>query len=133
MLKFKKHTTSAPQLSTASLPDIVFILLFFFMVATHIRHENAPAQLPIVSFPTVVANADNAWKLALHPEHPGYYFLNDHALTHDDLESHFLKKGNAIASLKVYLDKNVEMKEITQLKTLLHKFKVQKIEYMVYN
>ncbi|MBK8851646.1 MAG: biopolymer transporter ExbD [Saprospiraceae bacterium] len=133
MLKFKKHTTSSPQLSTASLPDIVFILLFFFMVATHIRQKNAPAQLPIVSFPTVVANADNAWKLALHPEHPDYYFLNDHALTHNDLESHFTKKGNSIPSLQVYLDKNVEMKEITQLKTLLHKFKIQKIEYMVYN
>ena len=133
MLKFKKHITSSPQLSTASLPDIVFILLFFFMVATHIRHENTPAQLPFVSFPTRVANADNAWKLALHPEHPGYYFLNDHALTHNDLESYFTKKGNSIPSLQVYLDKNVEMKEITQLKTLLHKFKIQKIEYMVYN
>jgi biopolymer transport protein ExbD len=28
---------SSPQISTASLPDIVFILLFFFMVITNIR------------------------------------------------------------------------------------------------
>ncbi len=35
MSKFKKNGgASAPALNTASLPDIVFMLLFFFMVAT---------------------------------------------------------------------------------------------------
>jgi biopolymer transport protein ExbD len=37
MSKFKKKTTSTPQISTASLPDIVFMLLFFFMVTTVLR------------------------------------------------------------------------------------------------
>ncbi|MEO1655353.1 MAG: biopolymer transporter ExbD [Bacteroidota bacterium] len=40
-----------PELSTASLPDIVFILLFFFMVITVIRKDNPPvkAQVPLAS------------------------------------------------------------------------------------
>ncbi|OFY92423.1 MAG: biopolymer transporter ExbD, partial [Bacteroidetes bacterium RIFOXYA2_FULL_33_7] len=38
MSKFKKKTGSgSQQLSTASLPDIVFMLLFFFMVTTVMR------------------------------------------------------------------------------------------------
>ncbi len=38
MSKFKKKTSGAlPPISTASLPDIVFMLLFFFMVATVMR------------------------------------------------------------------------------------------------
>jgi biopolymer transport protein ExbD len=38
MSKFKKKTGGAlPPISTASLPDIVFMLLFFFMVATVMR------------------------------------------------------------------------------------------------
>lgn len=38
MSKFnKKRSKSQPAISTASLPDIVFILLFFFMVITKMR------------------------------------------------------------------------------------------------
>ena len=38
MAKFKKKRgNSTPAISTASLPDIVFILLFFFMVITKMR------------------------------------------------------------------------------------------------
>ena len=38
MSKFKKSTGGGtPAISTASLPDIVFMLLFFFMVTTVMR------------------------------------------------------------------------------------------------
>lgn len=38
MSKFKKKQSNAqPAISTASLPDIVFMLLFFFMVVTKLR------------------------------------------------------------------------------------------------
>ncbi|MDB4293592.1 biopolymer transporter ExbD, partial [Maribacter sp.] len=34
MSRFKKSITTTPEVSTASLPDIVFMLLFFFMTVT---------------------------------------------------------------------------------------------------
>lgn len=37
MSKFKKKAKAEPEVSTASLPDIVFMLLFFFMVVTVLR------------------------------------------------------------------------------------------------
>ena len=41
MSKFKKKKGGElPPVSTASLPDIVFMLLFFFMVATVLRKNN---------------------------------------------------------------------------------------------
>jgi len=41
MSKFKKKTNKGtPKVSTASLPDIVFMLLFFFMVATKMRDSS---------------------------------------------------------------------------------------------
>lgn len=41
MSKFKKKKSGAlPAISTASLPDIVFMLLFFFMVATVMRENS---------------------------------------------------------------------------------------------
>ncbi|WP_025741080.1 ExbD/TolR family protein [Aquimarina pacifica] len=35
----KRKTVQLPEISTASLPDIVFMLLFFFMVATVMRKD----------------------------------------------------------------------------------------------
>ena len=41
MSKFKKGKSGdLPAISTASLPDIVFMLLFFFMVATVMRDSS---------------------------------------------------------------------------------------------
>ena len=45
MSKFKKKKDGGlPPISTASLPDIVFMLLFFFMVATVIKEDNLMVQ-----------------------------------------------------------------------------------------
>ena len=45
MSKFtKKKSSELPAISTASLPDIVFMLLFFFMVATVMRENTLKIQ-----------------------------------------------------------------------------------------
>ena len=45
MAKFKKHgKKETPAISTASLPDIVFMLLFFFMVSTTMREVTLMIQ-----------------------------------------------------------------------------------------
>ncbi len=43
----KKRSSSQPAISTASLPDIIFMLLFFFMVVTKMR--DAELKLKIVT------------------------------------------------------------------------------------
>ncbi len=46
MSKFKKDGSgNAPALNTASLPDIVFMLLFFFMVATTSKETDPTVQV----------------------------------------------------------------------------------------
>ncbi len=52
MSKFKnRKTKELPAISTASLPDIVFMLLFFFMVATVMRKNTLMIanELPIAN------------------------------------------------------------------------------------
>lgn len=34
---FRRHTHSVPGLNTSSLPDLIFTVLFFFMIVTHMR------------------------------------------------------------------------------------------------
>ncbi|MCU0445395.1 MAG: biopolymer transporter ExbD [Microscillaceae bacterium] len=48
MAKFSKKKNLTPVISTASLPDIVFMLLFFFMVITRMREDNplVKTQMP---------------------------------------------------------------------------------------
>lgn len=46
MSKFKKKKKGMPGISTASLPDIVFMLLFFFMVATTMRETELKIKAP---------------------------------------------------------------------------------------
>jgi len=45
MSKFKKKGKSMPAISTASLPDIIFMLLFFFMVVTVMRESELKVQV----------------------------------------------------------------------------------------
>jgi biopolymer transport protein ExbD len=44
MSKFSKKSKATPAISTASLPDIVFMLLFFFMVTTVLRETDLKIQ-----------------------------------------------------------------------------------------
>jgi len=44
--KFKKKKKGMPGISTASLPDIVFMLLFFFMVTTVMRETELKIKKP---------------------------------------------------------------------------------------
>ncbi len=46
MSKFKKQKKGIPPISTASLPDIVFMLLFFFMVSTTMRETELKIKQP---------------------------------------------------------------------------------------
>lgn len=46
MSKFKKNSKKGqPAISTASLPDIVFMLLFFFMVSAVIKNDNIKVEI----------------------------------------------------------------------------------------
>ena len=40
MAKFKKKTETNPEIPTSALPDIIFMLLFFFMVTTVLRETD---------------------------------------------------------------------------------------------
>lgn len=46
MSKFKMRKKGMPAISTASLPDIVFMLLFFFMVSTTMRETDLLIKKP---------------------------------------------------------------------------------------
>ncbi|MBS9767205.1 MAG: biopolymer transporter ExbD [Flavobacteriaceae bacterium] len=59
MSKFKKKKKGLPAISTASLPDIVFMLLFFFMVATTMRETDLIIKKPALPVATEVKKLEH--------------------------------------------------------------------------
>ena len=40
MIDFRKKKHEVPALNTASLPDLIFSVLFFFIIVTHMRQDD---------------------------------------------------------------------------------------------
>jgi biopolymer transport protein ExbD len=59
MSKFGKKKKSMPAVNTASLPDIVFMLLFFFMVTTVMRETDLKIENPSLPNATEVKKLEH--------------------------------------------------------------------------
>lgn len=44
MSRFRRHERKVPGLNTAALPDLIFTVLFFFMIVTHMRKVTPTVQ-----------------------------------------------------------------------------------------
>ena len=135
---------STPGVSTASLPDIVFMLLFFFMVTTHMRDKDMMVKnsLPNATEITKMENKAMVDFIFLgEPLDPRYgttprIQLDDSFATVDDIQL-FKNKAKETrdeaewplitSSLKV--DKNVKMGLVTDIKQELRRIGALKIVY----
>jgi len=46
-MRIRKRDRSVPELNTASLPDLIFTVLFFFMIVTHLRTEEVKVKYTV--------------------------------------------------------------------------------------
>jgi len=140
MSKFsKKRGKSNPKISTASLPDIIFMLLFFFMVVTVLRNSELKLtnNLPSASELTKIEKKSLANNIfigkpldkyqAQYGSSPRLQLGDKFADVNDIpifLEQHRVKVGEKMApyitsALKV--DGEVTMGIVTDIKTTLRK------------
>jgi len=148
MSKFqKKRGKAKPAISTASLPDIIFMLLFFFMVVTVMRDSTLKVAVstPSATELTKLEKKSLVNYLFIGVPTPDYQELagtkprlqlGDKFATFDDiplfLEAHRTRvderqKGLITSSLKV--DREVTMGIITDVKTSLRKAGQFKVNY----
>ncbi len=147
-MKFiKKKSGNRPEISTASLPDIIFMLLFFFMVVTVMREQELMVNVSVPQA-TEVEKLENK-SLVDHiyigepmPKYQNYYGrsarvqLNNQISEVDDIAAFVyacnnskteLDRSRAIASLRV--DKKVTMGIVSDVKTALRKSGRLKVNY----
>ena len=146
MISFRdKVPKKVPGLSTASLPDIIFMLLFFFMISTSIRQTPLLVSLR----PPVAAEARKLEKKSLityinvgTPNNVGKYGtlariqVNDAFQPLENVGEFIRREREALAEsekdmmiVSIRADRDVEMGIITDIKQELRKVNALRISY----
>ncbi len=146
MTKFaRKSKGKMPGISTASLPDIVFMLLFFFMVTTVLRETN----LKLSVSPPFASEIKKLEKKSLvsyiyigKPQQTEVYGtapriqLNDAFATKEKIREFISSEREKMTeadrkkmTVSIKCDKNVEMGIVTDVKEELKKASALKVNY----
>jgi biopolymer transport protein ExbD len=145
MSKFVNKTKSSqPGISTASLPDIVFMLLFFFMVTTHMRDKDMMVQVSLPSATEITKMENKAmvdFVFVGAPLDKRYgstprIQLDDVFATIDDIRAFKDKAKESrneaewpLISTSMKVDRDVKMGLVTDIKQELRKIGALKIVY----
>lgn len=148
MAKFsKKRGKSSPEVSTASLPDIIFMLLFFFMMVTVLRDSDLKLSVNTPDATELTKLDEKSLVNYIYMGRPTKQYqeqygtspriqLGDKISTVDDiplfLEQHKVKlpenkRGRITSSLRV--DGEVTMGIVQDVKTKLRKSNQLKVNY----
>lgn len=144
MSRFKEKKGGTPAISTASLPDIIFMLLFFFMVTTVMRETDLLVKITLPEASETTKLEDKALVDYLYIGPPmskelgtePVLQLNDQFAKLTEIDP-WVEAGNErrdevlrpkiTRSLKV--DKETAMKIVTDVKQELRKSNALKINY----
>lgn len=150
MSKLKKDSKkSTPGITTASLPDIVFMLLFFFMVVTTMRDSEVmvKVQVPAATELQKLEKKSLISHIFIGAPQPQYaeirgsaprVQLNDQfadasqipAFINDEINKVPQEKLRSQMTCAMHIDKDVKMGLITEVKTELRKTNFRKVSYL---
>lgn len=146
MNRFRKSGgREVPSLNTASLPDLIFTLLFFFMISTNLKDNPAKVKfdLPkadeienITSVPydiTVFAGNPNIQQKKA-TEKAAFLQVDDRVLTLSELPEYFQQcksRRNEEPIITLKADKYTPMGIIDDIKKMLRETGINKIRYVV--
>lgn len=146
MSKFRKDgDKKTPAVSTASLPDIVFMLLFFFMVTTVMREVDLKINLTQPEATEIDKLENKALVDYIYIGTPmntnmfgsvAKIQLEDDFATVEDIQDYIiLKRGErseaeqGLVTVSLKVDKETEMGVVTDVKQELRKVQALKINY----
>ncbi len=153
MAKFiKKKSTGLKAISTASLPDIVFMFLFFFMVTTTMRETEVQVNVTLPTASQVKKMEKKSIVSYIYIGRPVRYLqalygiepiiqLNDKLVSEEGIPSESIKdfvlyerekldeadKNKMTVSLRI--DQNIPMGKVTDVKQALRMANALKINY----
>ncbi|MEJ5350127.1 MAG: biopolymer transporter ExbD [Melioribacteraceae bacterium] len=131
-MKFQKKRASVKQqIPTASLPDIVFMLLLFFMVTTTLREVDVLVKFRLPEAKAIEKIENKRLISYIWVGYDGRIQLNDSIVKLEDIQKIMYAKRlalpNVIVSLRI--DKNSEMGIVTDIQQELRKASCLRINY----
>jgi biopolymer transport protein ExbD len=147
MATFKKEKKGTPAISTASLPDIVFMLLFFFMVSTTMKEVTMKVQIRSPKATEIEKLEKKSLVTYIYVGQPMKQYrsifgsepriqLNDAFATIDDIQSYIVQERESMKesdrpkmTTSIKGDYDCPMGIITDIKQALRKAQALKINY----
>ncbi len=134
-MKFEKKRASTKQnIPTASLPDIVFMLLLFFMVVTTLREIDVFVQYKLPEAESLEKIENKRLVSYIWVGRDGRIQLNDSIVQIDEIQTIMYRKRvelpQVIVSLRI--DKGSEMGIVTDIQQQLRKADARRINYSAY-
>ena len=138
----RKTKKRSPEISTASLPDIIFMLLFFFMTVTVLKTSTSKVKvdLPNVAMAEKLGHEASEFNIFIGEAKDGASSLqlNDYIVSNVQLNKVFEKAGEGLTphekmEFPVFLrvHRTTKMDVVYDVKLLLRKNGFRKINYIV--
>ena len=129
-MKFKKKTKISSEIPTSSMPDIIFMLLIFFMVTTVLReYSGLPVQLP-------KAKRIEKLKSKRHTSHiwiskDGLISIDDRLFNIEDIANIIYEKRSSDPQIVISLkaDEEAKMEQISEVHEKLRDADALKLNY----
>lgn len=142
-MPFKRKKKDSPEVSTASLPDIIFMLLFFFMTVTVLRTASAQVtvELPETASAIKVNHEASEYNIyigaELDRENPKVQ-INEYLVSMSQLSEILESISRPLMDfekmevpINLRVEKRVKMDIVYDVKLLLRKNGLRKINYLV--
>lgn len=127
----KKRASTKQEIPTASMPDIIFMLLLFFMVTTTLREVEVFVDYSLPEAEAIEKIENKRLITYLWVGKDKRIQVNDNIVQLDDIQSIMYKKRtelpNVIVSLRI--DKNTDMGLVTDIQQELRKASCLRINY----
>lgn len=147
MSMFKRKPHVVPGLNTASLPDLIFSVLFFFMIVTHMRQVTLKVQYQVPQGKELTRLVKKSAVTSIYIGHPVssgqkqdadnvMIQLNDKLATPSDVMDYIIAERNRMSpedreqmTVAIKADRHVKMGVITDVKQALRQANALRINY----
>ncbi len=131
-MKFQKKRAATKQgIPTSSMPDIIFMLLLFFMVATTLREQEVYVSFTLPEAKAIEKIENKRLISYIYVGKNGRIQIDDAIVQLKDIQDIMYKKRvalpNVIVSLRI--DKNTNMGLVTDIQQALRKADARRINY----
>jgi len=151
MPRFRRHKHDVPGLNLASMPDLIFTVLFFFMIVTHMRQTELKVRYVVPQGTELEKTARKGSVVYMYIGHPvdehgqvtsdaTYIQLNNRFVTVEDIPQAIAHEREQMSNedrqhltVSIHADRNTDMGTISDVKQALRQAGALRINYSATN